>query len=130
MGGFKPSPEELSGDLSVGGTVTITTGQSNTKTTATHDIATAAADTQNVRAGSFDMTLDGDLTNNSAVTIQINSTAVVATDCVVACTATNGGGVDTFVHLVAAGSFRITLINRSGSTIGDDTAIKINWVAI
>ena len=130
MSSFKPSPEELSGDLSVGGTVTITTGQSNTKTAATHDIAAGAGDTQNVRAGSVDLTIDGDLTNNNGVTLQINSSAVVATDVVVACTATNGSGVDAFVHLVAAGSFRITLINRSGSTIDDDTVIKINWTAL
>ena len=109
-------------------------GQENiriNKSVITHDMGSdggaSSADTQNVRSGSVTITLNGTMANNASATLTVSSDKIRATDVIVAI---SSSVIDCLVHTVAAGSFKITAINKSGGTFANDSTHIINWVAL
>lgn len=124
MGNYRPSRASI-------GDITITSGQSNTKTTATHDIGGGSSDTQNVRGGSVTVTVHGTISatmGTTAFNLTVSSSEVVATDVIVANASVSG--VRLSVTGVGAGSFVITASNYSGGTLANDSTMVVNWVAL
>jgi hypothetical protein len=103
-------------------------GVTVTKTAHSHNIEDGGSDTQNTRSGRVSLTIDGALSNGSAVTLGISNNKITANDVVVAAASTSG--LQCFGHAIADGSFNLTAINRSGGTIADDTTIVINYTAL
>jgi hypothetical protein len=124
MGNYKPSRSSI-------GDITITSGQTNTKTAATHDIAGGSSDTQNVRGGSVTVTVHGDISaaaGTTAFSLTVSSDKVVATDVIVANSSVLG--IRLSVTAVGAGSFVVTASNYTAGTIANDSTMVVNWVAL
>lgn len=121
-------PLNIVGAATLESTLNVTGGIFVAKTAHTHNLEDSASDTQNSRSGRVSLTIDGALSNGSAVTVGISNSEITANDVVVAAASTSG--LQCFGHAIANGSFNLTAINRSGGTIADDTTIVINYTAL
>jgi hypothetical protein len=117
------------GDLVVSGTVYGEQSLEISKTAATHDLAAGATDTQNTRAGSVTITVNGNIAaDNSVGELTISSNLVIATDTIVASTSVSG--ISATVTAVVAGSFEISFFNDSGAQVNNDSTFICNWIAL
>jgi len=119
--------------LTIGADQKVSLGGSNgkgaaiVKDVAAHDLAGGDAITQNTRAGSLTITLDTNLSSGASLdVITISSSEVLATDVVV----TSCSIGTAMVTDLAAGSFKITVTNRTAAQVNNDATFKVNWVAL
>ena len=98
-----------------------------TKSTATSDEASSAGNfTENNYNISHTLTLDGTLADDAVLadfvvtTDKCAATSVVVGACSLKC--------HVHIHTVAAGSFKVSVTNKSGGTLADDSTMVLNYV--
>ena len=100
-----------------------------TKSTATSDEASSAGSfTENNYNISHTLTLDGTLANDAVLAdFTVTSDKCLATSVVVG-TCSLKCHVD--IHTVATGSFKVSITNKSGGTLADDSTMVINYAIL
>lgn len=100
-----------------------------TKSAATSDEASSTGNfTENNYNISHTLTLDGTLANDAVLAdFTVTSNKCVATSVVIA-TCSLKCHVD--IHTVAAGSFKVSVTNKSGGTLANDSTMVLNYVIL
>ena len=100
-----------------------------TKSTATSDEASSSGSfTENNYNISHTLTLDGTLANDAVLAdFTVTSDKCLATSVVIG-TCSLKCHVD--IHTVAAGSFKVSITNKSGGTLADDSTMVINYAIL
>ena len=110
-------------------TAPVLTNPSVSKTAVTSDVATSAgAVTSNTSGISHTLTLDADLADAAVhADITITSDKVLATSVVFGNASEN---VDVRIHTVVSGSFKVSITNKSGGVLADDSTIVLNYAIL
>jgi hypothetical protein len=110
-------------------TAPVLTNPSVSKTAVTSDVATSAgAVTSNTSGISHTLTLDADLADAAVhADITITSDKVLSTSVVFGNASEN---VDVRIHTVVSGSFKVSITNKSGGTLADDSTIVLNYAIL
>ena len=110
-------------------TAPVLTNPSVSKTAVTSDVATSAgAVTSNNSGISHTLTLAADLVNDvTHADITITSNKVLATSVVLANASIN---VDVRIHTVVSGSFIVSITNKSGGTLANDSTMVLNYAIL
>jgi hypothetical protein len=119
------------GDLVISGTLDLNDdyGLSVMKAEYSHDLAAGASDTQNVRAASVTVTVNGNISADESVgNITISSNKISSEDTIVASTSVSGISCD--ATAVTDGSFNLSFFNDSGAQVNNDSTFVVNWIAL
>ena len=110
-------------------TAPVLTNPSVSKAAVTSDVATSeGAVTSNTSGISHTLTLAADLVDDAThADITITSDKVLATSVVLANASVN---VDVRIHTVVTGSFKVSITNKSGSTLADDSTMVLNYAIL
>tara|TARA_Y100001938_G_scaffold150806_1_gene243553 strand:+ start:5497 stop:8223 length:2727 start_codon:yes stop_codon:yes gene_type:complete len=119
----------MTGSLHVSGGIFV-----NGFSTGSLDLGSGASITQHTRKGQVTLTTNGSLSAGSAIFFTLISNQIRQVDTVVASIASASLGVNTgllpFVTNVQNGACVVTIANQTGGTVGNDSKVTVNWVAL
>ena len=119
----------MTGSLHVSGGIFV-----NGFSTGSLDLGSGGSITQHTRKGQVTLTTNGSWTAGAAIFFTLISNQIRQVDTVVASIASASAGVNTgllpFVNNVQNGACVVTIANQTGGTVGNDSKVTVNWVAL